>query len=536
MRALETAGLLLRYGGMRRLGTFRIWPFWAWLVAACLCLGALALVEYRSGLAALAARLSEAETALAEKLAQHDAHLTALAALARMPAGDAPQVLQGAATTSATASVKASASVQALAEAIETFYPRITEIATIETATGREILYGGANGPQERPADVAALPKLEKAGSTVLEPRPDQAGYTIIKLAAPGLFLRMGIDARALLDPTLAAEGEGLRLTLGPDLLVGAAPAPALLAASRAVAVNSASQPLGLEMTRGFSLGDLLPPMAALPLLLALAAVAALVGAYRRAVLARRQGESRAALLEQETRLAHAGRVNALGEMASGIAHELAQPVAALLSQSQAARRAMAQERPDIVERALEANIGEAKRAGDILARMRASIAGEPPEPADVAVAEALSDALALIRPQLAQQGIAFTLDDATAGAVIRIDAIAFQQVLHNLLRNAAEALLSHPAPDAPRLALSARRRGAMIEIEVRDNGPGIPAAVLPRIFEPFYTTKAEGMGLGLPLSARLIEQMEGTLAATSDHGAQFTIRLPLRNLPPERP
>lgn len=503
---------------MKHIAPLRIWPLLGWLVAAALCLGAVALVNYRNGLATLVTGLSEAETVLAEKLAQHDAHLTALAALARMPVESGPS-----------AGGAPSASVQVLAEAIETFYPRITEIATIDAGAAREIRYGGVSGPQAGPSDVAALPELEKAGSSALRIQAGLAEYEIVKLAAPGLFLRMRINARALLDPVLMARGDGFRLSFGPDLLVGNDPAPAPLTASRAVAVNSASQPLRLEMTHGFTLGDLLPFVVVVPLLLGLGAIALLIGAYRRAVLARRQGEIRAALLEQETRLAHAGRVNALGEMASGIAHELAQPVAALLSQSQAARRAMEQDRRDILTLALDANVGEAKRAGDILARMRASIAGEAPILADVAVRDALADALALIRPQLAQQGIAFVLDDTAEGASIRIDSIAFQQVLHNLLRNGADALMADPPEGGPRLSLSARLEGRWVEITVKDNGAGIPAAVLPRIFEPFFTTKTEGMGLGLPLSARLIEQMEGTIAATSDHGAQFTIRLPLR-------
>jgi len=107
----------------------------------------------------------------------------------------------------------------------------------------------------------------------------------------------------------------------------------------------------------------------------------------------------------------------------------------------------------------------------------------------------------------------------------VAIEVISFQQVIHNLIRNAADVLSGRPEP---LIRLTAGPDGIEATIIIADNGPDIEPAALDRIFEPFFTTKRDGMGLGLPLSARLIENMDGTLEARNDGGACFTIRLPL--------
>ena len=229
-------------------------------------------------------------------------------------------------------------------------------------------------------------------------------------------------------------------------------------------------------------------------------------------------------LLEQDAKLAHAGRVNAMGEMASGIAHELAQPIAAILSQSQAARRALAIKRSDILEKAIDANIRDAKRAGDILSRMRAYISGAAARIEEVPLSDAVSEALQLVQADLAQRGITLKVTLSDHVGTGKIDVISFQQVIHNLIRNAADAVAGG---DNPTIALDARALESEILITISDNGPGIEPASLDRIFDPFFTTKKDGMGLGLPLSSRLIENMNGSIEASNDGGARFTIHLP---------
>lgn len=483
----------------------------AGVATALLVCALVAAFNYRAGLDDLARNLSAANTRLGEKLAQHEAHLTALAAVVRM--GEQEQ----------------SESVRGLAEAIASFYPRITEIATIHVKDGvaATTRYDRTNNPAVDEQGAAELPVLATPGSTVARSQAgDLQHYAIYKLVAPNLYLLMKIDAAGLVADELLPPDYGYQLWLGDTRLfdrpLGAS---VLLTASRSLDVNSASQPLRLEMSRGFGVTELLPPMIVLPVFLALAGALSLFVAYRRAVQAERHQQRRAALLEQETKLAHAGRVNALGEMASGIAHELAQPVAALLSQSQAARRAMTLDRQDILEQALDANVREAKRAGDILGRMRAYISGGASQLETIPLERALTEAMRLAEPDLARRGIALDIVVADGERLLRIDVIAFQQVIHNILRNAAEAL---DGKNDPRISLHADGSDKQAVLTITDNGPGIPPAALPHIFEPFFTTKPDGMGLGLPLCARLIEKMDGSMEAVNSGGARFVIRLPL--------
>lgn len=452
---------------------------------------------------------------LAERLAQHDAHLSGLGAVVRM-SPDEP-----------------STSIQGLAENIIARYPRITDITTITIGreTVRAISYGKASGPAI--TDLRSnldLTGLEKIGDTSVRPATEPHAYEIFKLVAPERVLRLRIDTDALLD--MGDEGREYSSTLslnGTVLFETSDGSPALLTASHALDTGNHSQPLHLTVSRGFRLNELCPPHLALPLLAALAAITWLIMKYRDASRERQSQERRAMLLEQEAKLAQAGRVNAMGEMASGIAHELAQPIAAMLSQSQAAKRALSINRPDILESAVDANIRDAKRAGDILSRMRAYVSGAPARIEAVRLTEAITEALHLVDADLAQRGITLVVTQSDAVGTGYIDVISFQQVLHNLVRNAADAIAGR---QDPKITVDVRRQGNEVLVTVADNGPGIEPSSLDRIFDPFFTTKTDGMGLGLPLSARLLEKMNGSIEACNDGGARFTIHLPTGILP----
>jgi len=481
-----------------------------WLATAVLAVALLAAFQYRSGLAQLSDWTRGTDTFLAEKLAQHDAHMTALAAVIRMSPNEP------------------SASVQGLGESITAFYPRVTDIATIsiDGAKAHVIAYGKPQGPTVE-ADLSAgdLPKLGKPGETAVRPIPERHAYDIYKLVEAGRLLRLRINAAALLATDNVPPGYSVSLSLGDTVLFSrVSDRASIVDVKSSLSASNPGQPLHLSISEGFSLGELFPFSLVLPLLLGSAAAVWFGVQYRNARREKRRQERRATLLEQETRLAHAGRVNALGEMASGIAHELTQPIAAILSQSQAARRALTLDRTDILEQALDANIREAKRAGDILGRMRAYISGAEARIERVALSEALHGALRLVEADLARQAIALDVVIADAPCVVAIDLISFQQVIHNLIRNAADAVSGQP--DA-RITLKAGPQNAQAIIVIADNGPGIDANLLDRIFEPFFTTKPDGMGLGLPLCVRLIEKVDGTIDVRNDGGAWFTIRLP---------
>lgn len=479
-------------------------------VLLLLCLGLLAGVaalSWQRASAELAEEVSNIGTGLAEKLAQHEVHLTALTAVIRMEPDGASDSLQG------------------LAAAIMQFYPRIREIVTVNQSGTLPIAVGQAGGPIRRDPQASA-PVLAKPGNTgfVLAA---PGTYDLYKLVMADRQVRLRIDASQLLDDVRLPPGSGYRLYLGQGLLLDQ-PAPAAPFSLReSVQIANASQPMRLVVTRNLGLAQLLPLRLVVPLLVLAAALVWIWSQYRAVQRERQRQERRALLLEQETRLAHAARVNALGEMASGIAHELAQPMTALLGQSQAARRAAAMGMTDVLTQALDANIREAKRAGDILSRMRAHIAGRRPPQEVLPLDRALDDALQLVLPELDRRGLRLQRR-IVPGVMVRIDSIAFQQVIHNLLINAAEALLGRtPAI----ITLTAAPVGTgQVRVTISDTGPGLAEADITHLFEPFFTTKPDGLGLGLPLSARLIEAMEGQLSAANGDagGAEFTILLPI--------
>jgi signal transduction histidine kinase len=482
-----------------------------WVAASVLSVLVLAAVEYRSGRQELFERAGNTETLLAEKLAQHDAHLSALGAIVRM------------------SPVEPSPSIQGLSENILSRYPRIIEIATfrLDAGSARIFRYGKPAGATEEDRRLLdELPKLSNVGDIASRALPGGQAYDIFKLVESGRVLRLRIDANALLDGENPSRDYSTTLTLNHETLAASGTSKAaLLAATTRIAMTSHTQPLQLEISRNFGFGELVPLRLAVPLIIGWAAVIWLAASYRETQAERRRHEARAALLKQEAMLAHAGRVNALGEMASGIAHELAQPVTAMLSQSQAAKRALAIGRQDILEKALDANIREAKRAGDILGRMRAYISGAPADIKMVPLDEAITEAMRLVEADISARAISLNMIVPPDLPAVPIDVVSFQQVIHNLVRNAADAVAGS---SAPLITLEARREGGGVAIMVADNGPGIETGSLHRIFDPFFTTKPDGMGLGLPLSSRLIERMNGSLEAHNDGGATFIIRLPL--------
>ncbi len=253
---------------------------------------------------------------------------------------------------------------------------------------------------------------------------------------------------------------------------------------------------------------------------------AALTQAQEAEQSARRQME----VLRHENRLFQASRVNAVGELASGIAHELAQPLTALLSQSQAGlillEKGEAGNRDGSLKQALAANVREAQRAGKILHRMRDYIVGNDIQPMLQELNPFIVNMVELLRVKLSEQNIEVSMDFATPSPKSVVGAIELEQVIHNLLRNAVDAL-SECRHDRKRIPIRTFSQDTVNIIEIADNGPGLSDEVLKNLFRPFFTTKENGMGLGLSLCARLLERSGGTLHARNDNGAVFWIVLP---------
>jgi signal transduction histidine kinase len=237
---------------------------------------------------------------------------------------------------------------------------------------------------------------------------------------------------------------------------------------------------------------------------------------------------------EELLRLGQVARLNALGELAAGMAHELNQPLTAVLANTQAAQRLLNDDPPELAtaRSAMQQAAEQARRAADVIGRLRRVIArpDRQAETRPMVLQEALRGALHLLAPEFDRRAAAALVDDAALGAVaVQADPIALEQILHNLLMNALQALEEVPVGERS-LRISVSHEGSQGLLTVTDNGRGIPFDAMPRIFEPFFSTRDGGLGLGLSLCETLAVGMGGSLGAeaASPRGASFTLRLPL--------
>lgn len=248
------------------------------------------------------------------------------------------------------------------------------------------------------------------------------------------------------------------------------------------------------------------------------------------ALLRQRRDKQRA---EELLRLGQVARLNALGELAAGMAHELNQPLTALLSNTQAAARLLAENPPELetARAAMTQAAEQARRASDVVGRLRRSV--ERPDMSTqlqpINLQEAVNNALYLLEPDLKRRAVTPQLAFQLASPVVLADPVALEQIIYNLLMNALQALDKVPAPER-QLVVGLGIHDGLGLITVADTGPGIAADVLPRIFEPFFTTREGGLGLGLSLCETLASGMGGRLEAAhhAPRGALFTLSLPL--------
>jgi PAS domain S-box-containing protein len=245
--------------------------------------------------------------------------------------------------------------------------------------------------------------------------------------------------------------------------------------------------------------------------------------------------ERKLAQLESEknrNELAHLARFTTLGELSGSLAHELNQPLAAILSNAEAAQRFLAQDPPEIGEmRAiLDDIVAEDARAGEVIGRLRALFKkGEVVfQPTDLPAA--VDDVLRLLRSELIGNDISVVMEIPQQVPLVRGDRVQIQQVLLNLVKNASDSMARVPPVDRA-LTLAVRGDGdGHVGISVRDSGTGIPSEVADRVFQPFVTTKTHGMGLGLAVCRTIVEAHRGTLRAWNNDGpgATFEFTLPV--------
>lgn len=230
---------------------------------------------------------------------------------------------------------------------------------------------------------------------------------------------------------------------------------------------------------------------------------------------------------------AHASRVVALGEMASSIAHEINQPLTAIVSYADASRRMIETDNHDArtLSHALRQISEQGQRAGEIIRRLRDFVRKKEPKRSAVNIDEMIESAVALTAHDVDRYGISLEFDLQARSCTAMVDRLQVEQVILNLLRNSIEGI-SEAGKRAGRITIGSRAGRGVIEVTVCDDGVGIEASELGSIFDPFYTTKERGTGLGLSISRSIAEAHGGDLRLepNSDQGVTFTLTLPAEN------
>jgi PAS domain S-box-containing protein len=234
---------------------------------------------------------------------------------------------------------------------------------------------------------------------------------------------------------------------------------------------------------------------------------------------------------EVQAELAHASRVATMGQLMASIAHEVRQPIAAVVTNAQAGLNWLGAQPPDLeeVRQTLGCINRDGMRAGDVIGRIRALIKKAPSRKEELEINEAVLEVIALTRAEVSKSGVSVRTQLAEGLPVIRADRVQLQQVILNLIVNAVEAM-SGVGEGARELLINTGRDSSNgVLISLRDSGPGLDPKGLDRLFEAFYTTKAQGMGLGLAISRSIIEAHGGRLWASANvpRGAVFQFTVP---------
>jgi len=234
---------------------------------------------------------------------------------------------------------------------------------------------------------------------------------------------------------------------------------------------------------------------------------------------------------KQRNELAHLSRVTMLGELSGALAHELNQPLAAILSNAQAAQRFLARENPDLneVRDILRDIVAEDKRASKVIHRLRLLLRKDEVQYQPLDVNEVVRKVLKLARCDLANRNIAVEISLASQLPAVIGDRVLLQQVLLNLILNGCDAAAHADCAEHRQLHIHTLWNGDLVQISVRDQGRGIALDDMERIFEPFFTTKSHGMGLGLTICRTIINAHNGELwaANNADCGATFYFTIP---------
>jgi two-component system, LuxR family, sensor kinase FixL len=264
----------------------------------------------------------------------------------------------------------------------------------------------------------------------------------------------------------------------------------------------------------------------------------AVVGLFAGMAVSERE-RARAELAHHEVTLNQALRLAGAGEMASAMAHELNQPLSAIVAYARSCQ--LMSKNPGEYQQSLSETVAkmatEASRAGSVVHRLRDFYRGGTGSLDSIPVRDLVQAVVVAATHRAQRYGIAIEAELADMPHMLMADRIQTETILHNLLSNAIEALIPADVP-RKRIRVSTQAKGSEIEIRVCDNGPGIAEDIRPRLFEPFATSKPDGMGLGLVISRNLAESHGGRLSFTEDRegGACFLLTLPADQEPHDDP
>jgi C4-dicarboxylate-specific signal transduction histidine kinase len=235
---------------------------------------------------------------------------------------------------------------------------------------------------------------------------------------------------------------------------------------------------------------------------------------------------------EMQMQLAHANRVATMGQLTASIAHEVTQPIAATLADAQAALRWLGAQSPNLeeVREALDSIVRDANRAGEVIGRIRALIRKAPRRKDSVDINEAIREVIELTRGEVVKNGVSVCTELPDGLPLIEGDRVQLQQVVLNLIVNAVQALGTLADGTRELLITTAQAKPHEVLVAVKDSGAGLAADDLEHILEPFYSTKLDGMGMGLAICRSIVEAHGGRLwvEANEPRGAVFRFTLPI--------
>src|SRR5215831_7408439 len=236
------------------------------------------------------------------------------------------------------------------------------------------------------------------------------------------------------------------------------------------------------------------------------------------------------AVRSAQTELAHVTRVATLGELTASIAHEVNQPLGAIVNNAGASLRWLAAQNMDEVRQSIEHVIKDGHRASGIIKRIRALVRKAPPQKDWLDINETIGDVLSLTRTELDAHHVTLEKRLSVDAPTVMADRIQLQQVLLNIIMNAIEAMGGEGEGSRQLVIESKKDKARYVVITVQDSGPGIEPAHLDRLFDAFYSTKPRGLGMGLAISRSIIEAHGGRLWATANEprGARFHFNLPI--------